>query len=189
MNNKLIVFARLPKQGKVKTRLAAKMGATKALAIYKNLLESTLAVAFKSNAHVKTYWSAQGHNTIHHQTGKDLGGRMYNCLTEEINPDTYICLVGTDTPQLSTLIIDKAFTILKDKDVVLGPAQDGGYYLIGFKKDIPQELFLDKKWSHPKVLEDAINTCTQTLGLSVGLLPTLMDIDTAEDYAQWKTST
>ncbi len=186
MNHTLIVFARLPEQGKVKTRLAATLGAKKALAIYKNLLESTLAAAFKRKAQTKTYWSAQSNNTIHHQIGIDLGERMYNCLTEEITPDTYICLIGTDTPQLSTLIIDKAFTILKEKDVVFGPAQDGGYYLIGFKKNIPQELFLDKNWSHPKVLEEAISTCTQTLQLSVGLLPTLMDIDTAEDYALWQ---
>jgi len=189
MNNKLIVFARLPELGKVKTRLATIMGAKKALAIYNNLLEDTLAVAFKSSAHVKTYWSAQGQNTTHHQTGADLGERMYNCLTEEITSDPYICLIGTDTPQLSTQIIDKAFTILKDKDVVFGPAQDGGYYLIGFKKNIPQELFLDRNWSHPKVLEDAITTCTQTLRLSVGLLPTLMDIDTAEDYNEWQKAT
>lgn len=185
MNNTLIIFARRPELGKVKTRLAKGVGKEKALSIYSQLLEKTIDAAGKSGSHVKLYWSEgveQGSkNKI--QTGADLGERMYNALTTEFDNDK-ICLVGTDTPELSSTIITQAFNALVDADVVFGPSKDGGYYLVGTKTAIPKDLFINKNWSHQNVLTDALTTCKH-LKLKVALLPTLLDIDTIDDYNEW----
>ncbi len=186
MKNTLIVFARNPELGKVKTRLSATLGGAKTLIIYKKLLAHTLFIAANTKATVKTYWSKKNNKAQrHYQTGNDLGERMYNALTTELKLTAKVCLVGTDTPTLNAAIIEDAFKALEETDIVFGPALDGGYYLVACKITPPQTLFLNKQWSHSTVLQEAITAC-QLLDLKVHLLPTLMDIDTEEDYKKWQ---
>ncbi|MCF6360037.1 MAG: TIGR04282 family arsenosugar biosynthesis glycosyltransferase [Cyclobacteriaceae bacterium] len=188
MNNILIVFARKPELGKVKTRLAKSVGDKKALHIYSMLLTKTLKTAKKSIGLLKTYWSSSnGVNTQFLQRGNDLGERMFNALKDQINPSTKVCLIGADSPQLTPEIIKKAYQLLETNDIIYGPSLDGGYYLVAIKGVVPKELFINKKWSHSKVLEEALETC-EALHLKVELLPQLADIDTVEDYNGWLKS-
>ena len=188
MKNVLIIFARVPKLGQVKTRLADKIGKKKALKVYKYLLNRTINIKVLSNIEVKTYWTDKETDSNYYQIGNDLGERMYNALTDESKKGNKVCLVGTDTPELTSLIIEQAYQELDTQDVVFGPSIDGGYYLVGFKNKPLSALFLNKVWSHKKVLNDALATC-DSLNLKVGLLPPLLDIDTIEDYNKWNNTT
>jgi len=188
MDNKLVVFARKPELGKVKTRLANFLGDKSTLRIYKYLLKNTQNIAHKTTAIVKTYWSSKNEPKVGYlQKGSDLGERMFNALSNELETSTKVCLIGTDTPQITPNIIEKAFLLLADNNIVFGPSTDGGYYLVGLKNNVPNELFLNKKWSHKNVLKEALETCSK-LQLTVALLPPLMDIDTIEDYKNWVKS-
>lgn len=186
MNKILIVFARKPELGMVKTRLAIDLGKEKALEIYASLLRKTIALTERLNVETKIYWSpATKERNGYNQVGNDLGERMYNSLKSEINNIDKLCLIGTDTPSLSETIMKEAFESLDKNDVVFGPSKDGGYYLFGTKTKLPKELFLNKKWSHKNVLDEALQVC-QKLNLQVGLLSRLMDIDTLKDYNNWQ---
>lgn len=185
--NTLVVFARPPKVGKVKTRLAHGLGTAKTLEIYNYFLQHTQQVAKKTSATVQFYWSELNELKGQVQKGTDLGERMYNALSNEIRTGP-VCLIGSDVPQLTSSIITDAFAKLGQFDVVLGPSTDGGYYLIGLKSEVPAALFLNKTWSHNKVLSEALAQCKQ-LRLSTYLLPELSDIDTLEDYLAWQAQT
>ena len=188
MNKTLIIFARKPELGKVKTRLAKITGASKALEIYTALLNRTINTSNEANVDLKIYWSELSSKIKGKlQEGNDLGERMYNALKGESN-SAKVCLIGTDVPSLSKLIIDEAFEALDTCDYVFGPAKDGGYYLVGINAAPAKELFLQKRWSHNLVLTEALNTC-QALKLTVKLLPVLQDVDTIDDYNEWKNST
>lgn len=188
MDNILVIFARKPELGKVKSRLAKSLGDENTLRIYKKLLKKTLDTAHKTTAILKTYWSSQKNTQIEYlQKGTDLGERMFNALCIEISSSSYVCLLGTDTPQLTSDTIEEAFRLLDKNDIVFGPSLDGGYYLVALKNNVPEKLFLNKSWSHAHVLKEALVTC-QTLQLKVALLPKLMDIDTIEDYESWLSS-
>lgn len=185
MNNTLIIFARRPELGKVKTRLAADIGNEKTLLIYSRLLEHTIAISIEVNSNAKLYWSEKSEsNADYIQKGKDLGERMYNAFLEEQNSDK-VCLMGTDTPSITASIIEDTFKALDNCDIVLGPSKDGGYYLVATKKTPPKELFINKLWSHQHVLADAIEICKR-LKLKVKLMPELLDIDTIADYNEWQ---
>lgn len=188
MINTLILFARKPELGKVKTRLAKYTGASKALEVYTDLLNRTIETSDHVNATVKLYWSELSSKTTGNlQKGNDLGERMFNALKCELNLGK-VCLIGTDVPSLTKQIIEEAFKALDTFDVVFGPAKDGGYYLVGIKAAPVKELFLQKKWGHNMVLKEALATC-KVQNLTVKLLPTLQDIDTIEDYHDWQNTT
>lgn len=185
MKNTLIVFARKEVLGKVKTRLAKDIGDKKALEVYSQLLKKTLESTTQVKATTKVYWSEQmDAKDSYFQEGIDLGERMYNALLkEEYSPKK--CLIGTDTPSITSLIIKDAFIALDTHDIVFGPSKDGGYYLVASKTTPPKELFLDKIWSHQNVLSEALKVC-KIYKLSVKLLPKLLDIDTVSDYNEWQ---
>ena len=188
MNKTLILFARKPELGKVKTRLAKHTGDHKALEIYTDLLNRTIATSNQVNASVKLYWAETSKTTKDNiQKGNDVGERMFNALKDEFHKGK-VCLVGTDTPALSKFIIEEAFEALGNFDVVFGPAKDGGYYLVGIKAAPQSKLFLNKQWSHNLVLKEALATC-EALNLTVKLLPILQDIDTIDDYKDWQNTT
>ena len=188
MRNTLIVFARKPQRGKVKTRLANTIGIEKAFSTYKQLLNNTLEIAKKAQAQLKVYWSESTNYTDGViQKGNDLGERMYNAFVSELNGESKVCLLGSDVPYITVEIIDKSFEHLGTNDIVFGPSKDGGYYLVALKTNPPSELFLNKKWSHDKVLEDALEVCKRN-NLKVHLMQTLLDIDTKEDYEEWTRS-
>lgn len=186
MKNTLIVFARTPELGKVKTRLAKDIGNLKALAIYTALLNKTLDTGAKVKATLAVYWTVKHDNQNGFlQVGNDLGERMHYAISTEITKFDKVCLIGTDTPQISSTIIEQVFSALNTVDIIFGPSLDGGYYLVAIKTAPPLELFIGKQWSHQKVLEDALNICN-TLDLKVKLLPPLLDIDTVSDYNKWQ---
>ncbi len=186
MSKSLIVFARTPELGKVKTRLAASLGTKKALVIYKKLLTGTLSITANINANINIYWSEKAPNNKY-QIGNDLGERMHHAILTEMSKPHKVCLIGTDTPTLTPTLIKQAFNKLAKYDIVFGPAKDGGYYLVACKAPPPKELFLHKKWSHNNVLTEALEICKLN-NLTVSLLPVLMDIDTEEDYHKWQAN-
>ncbi len=186
MNKILIIFARKPELGKVKTRLAKDVGDKKALSIYTQLLTQTRAIAIKVDAELKLYWTGEiDSDNDYYQKGNDLGERMYNALVSETT-NGKICLIGTDTPTLTPEIVENAFIALENFDIVFGPSVDGGYYLVASNAAAPKELFINKTWSHNQVLEDALKVCNK-LNLSVKLMPALLDIDTIDDYNEWQS--
>lgn len=121
------------------------------------------------------------------QKGNDIGEKMHNAIQETSQSGfSKIVLIGTDIPDLSTEIIIQAFSQLEQNDVVIGPAKDGGYYLIGMKKT-HSAIFLDTKWSHEQVFRDTIRKIEQ-LSLSYSILPELQDIDYESDWLEWQNS-
>jgi len=186
MNNTLIVFARAPILRKVKKRLAKQIGHKNALEVYIELLEHTISISKKVKANLKFYWDQSANNSQDKiQEGDDLGERMYNSLSAEFKYSSKVCLIGTDTPGITSNIIDDVYAALETNDIVFGPANDGGYYLIATSVKPPIELFINKLWSHEDVLKEAISVC-EKLNLKVFLAPTLVDIDTIEDLKEWK---
>lgn len=179
----LIIFTRTPVYGKVKKRLAIKLGKPKALQIHHRLVEHTLAVANTSGMLFKVYLSEEpaSSQTFSYkiQSGNDLGERMNNALQTELAQYSKVCLIGSDCLALTDTEITNAFNQLDTTDVVIGPAVDGGYYLIGMKKPQPK-LFEDISWGSSSVLADTLQKCTNS-GLMVHQLSLLNDIDRPED--------
>ncbi|SEC32058.1 hypothetical protein SAMN04489761_2669 [Tenacibaculum sp. MAR_2009_124] len=185
--NLLLIFTRNPELGKVKTRLAKSIGDYAALDVYKFLLNHTKKVTEKGLFDIAVYYSVKiRENDIwdtpkfkkYAQHGNDLGERMQHAFEEgfENNYDKVV-IVGSDLYDLQLEHIDKAFDKLETNDVVIGPAEDGGYYLLGLKKVIP-EIFKNKNWGTETVRQDTLNDLQN---LSVHLLTTLNDIDIFED--------
>ena len=188
-NNLLLIFYKNPELGKVKTRLAATIGNEKALAVYLKLAEHTKnitegleadKVVFYSHAvEIKDQWPDEVYQK-HAQSGADLGERMLNAFQYGFNNGyTNICIIGTDCLELNRTIIETAFHALEQHDVVLGPAKDGGYYLLGMKK-MHADFFINKNWSTQTVMHDTLLNVLQQQA-SVYLLPLLSDVDVEED--------
>lgn len=179
----LVIFTRTPVYGKVKKRLAIKLGDAKALEIHQKLVAHTLTVVNNSGILYKVYLSEESNAeqafSYKLQSGVDLGERMNNALLSELKEYTKVCLVGSDCLELKDTDIVNAFKQLDEADVVIGPAVDGGYYLIGMKKPQPQ-LFPNISWGSSTVLENTLQKCTDS-GLVVHQLRLLNDIDQPED--------
>lgn len=192
----LIIFVRHPQIGKVKTRLAATLGDEAALFIYQKLLQHTLEitegvvadkVVFYAGEIVEAdMWQRPKYIKLQQSNG-DLGNRM-NAAFETVLAMGYtkVCIVGSDCYELSGGIVSEAFTVLDKSDIVIGPAHDGGYYLLGMKQLYPA-LFQNKKWSTNTVLANTLQTIEEA-GLTVSQLPLLHDVDEAEEVPkEWLT--
>ncbi len=190
----LIVFTRNPIKGKVKTRLAASSSDDYALEVYNKLRAITRKAAFATGADLAVYYDdhipesdifLEKNTKVFLQKGKDLGERMASAFEQGFS-DNYrrIVLIGTDCPELDNTILVQAFEMLRESHAALGPAKDGGYYLIGLKSPCP-ELFIGKTWSTDKVLREALEELDRK-NLGYGLLPVLSDIDTFEDLENFK---
>ena len=187
-NRHLIIFIKNPVLGKVKTRLAAGIGDRKALEVYNQLLEITRKAALKTNCTRNVFYSDEIENDAWDedkfnkfvQEGNSLGERMKNAFEQifALGADEAI-IIGSDCPELNTDIIHQAFEALNEKDAVIGPAKDGGYYLLGMKKPLPF-VFENKEWSTDSVFKDTTNDL-HTNGLSFGLVRQLSDVDTVDD--------
>lgn len=189
--NLLIIFVKNAVRGRVKTRLAATIGDDKALAVYHELLDHSLritrdlpldkAVYYSDFVEAQDLWPGSVYQKCV-QNGRDLGEKMYFAIQESLEQGyNQVGLIGTDIYELTSGIIQQAFGMLKKNDVVLGPALDGGYYLIGMKKPYRQ-IFNLKAWSTPNVRKETLEKIRE-LGLSYGLLPMLNDIDEEADLA------
>ncbi|MEQ8706513.1 MAG: TIGR04282 family arsenosugar biosynthesis glycosyltransferase [Phaeodactylibacter sp.] len=188
----LIIFVRNPEKGKVKTRLAKTLGEDKALAIYEALLAKTRTVAEGVDALRLLFYSVRVREDDRwpgskfkklQQQGADLGERMEQAFEVALQQAESAIIVGSDIAQIDTTIIEEAFETLRHHDYVLGPAVDGGYYLLGMKKTSPY-LFRDMTWSTGEVgqiTQDRIHA----QGGSLGFAPALSDIDYAEDWEKF----
>lgn len=185
----LLIFVKNPEKGKVKTRLAKTLGDDKAYQTYLNLLDFTIDVAGQNDAQKQIWYSSfvdendgfggEGFEKKVQQ-GDNLGIRMLNAFKEGF-ADGFekIVIIGSDCPGISSEIIDDAFSMLDQKNVVIGPSEDGGYYLLGLGKLIP-EIFKNISWSTESVLSETVEIL-KTKDIAYGKLPTLNDIDTEED--------
>ncbi len=189
--NLLLIFTRNPELGKVKTRLAQGVGKENALAIYKTLLEHTRDVLMQVDCVRRVGYSVrvreddiwdEKHFEKFEQEGQDLGVRMYNAFAKAYS-DGYknVLIIGSDLFDLRPKHIEEAFTALQHNEVVIGPAKDGGYYLLGMKTLI-KDIFYNKQWGSESVLKD---TMSDLKSYKVQQLEVLNDIDYAEDLAPY----
>ena len=185
--NLLLIFTRNPELGKCKTRLAATIGDQAALEIYKFLLNHTVSVTEKLDVTKQVHYSVKvRENDIwdanvyskEQQKGIDLGVRMHHAFDNGFKEGfENIIIIGSDLFDITQIELEEAFDKLRQNDFVVGPAQDGGYYLLGMKK-LKSELFKNKEWGTATVLENSLSDLS---GESVFLLPEKNDIDYYED--------
>jgi rSAM/selenodomain-associated transferase 1 len=185
--NLLLVFTRNPALGKVKTRLAKTVGDKKALKIYTFLLERTRDIAAKVAADKAVYYSVKiRENDIwdatifqkHQQIGEDLGVRMLHAFKNGFETGyKKVLIIGSDLYDLTAEIIANAFLALDKNDFVIGPAEDGGYYLLGMNS-LEEKIFKNKNWGTATVRK---NTLEDLMDKKVFLLAPLNDVDVFED--------
>ncbi|MEO5583301.1 MAG: TIGR04282 family arsenosugar biosynthesis glycosyltransferase [Saprospiraceae bacterium] len=188
MEQALIIFVKNLVSGKVKTRLAKDAGDATALEIYKNLMDHTRLVVSHIDATRLLFYSDRVERldswpekkySKNLQTGDDLGERMFNAFKQATDYDKKI-IIGSDCPGITPTLIEEAFTALDYHDVVIGPAVDGGYYLIGMNTLIP-EVLQNIPWSTDQVLLETIKILQQKR-LLYKLLTPLRDVDSLEDW-------
>jgi rSAM/selenodomain-associated transferase 2/rSAM/selenodomain-associated transferase 1 len=202
----LIVFTRYPEPGTTKTRLIPLIGAEGAAALQRKMTEHTLSqVKRLSTSHelaVEIRYEGGDKNLMQTWLGQDfeyrpqgsgdLGLRMKRSFQDAFRAGaTKAVIIGTDIPDITNVIIQKAFDVLQQKNMALGPAKDGGYYLIGLQKNslskaIP-DLFSGINWGTGDVLEKTIEIAKHS-GLSFTLLDVLKDVDHPEDLMIWERS-
>jgi rSAM/selenodomain-associated transferase 1 len=189
----LILFIKAPEQGRVKSRLAAVLGADMALELYKDFVLDTLgaigqaALPFRIFFHppeaedVVTAWLGSGRRYLA-QEGRDVGERMERAFRRVFaRARERAILIGSDIPDLPSAILRDAALALERNDAVIGPALDGGYYLIGFRRDrfLP-DVFRGVTWSGPDVFDRTMQVLRQN-SRSVHILPFWRDVDTTRD--------
>ena len=188
----LIIFTRNPELGKCKTRLAKTIGDEAALNIYKYLLNHTATISkdvnadkfvfYSENIIEKDLWKDDVFNK-NLQTGNDLGERMDHAF-KQLFQSHYkkVIIIGSDLLDLKPRDIETAFELLNNNDVVIGPAKDGGYYLLGMNR-LHSNLFKNKKWGTSTVLNDTLKDIQNSTFV---LLKELNDIDTFEDLKPYQ---
>ncbi len=191
MKTALIIFVRNPVFGKVKSRLAATLGKEKALAIYKELLAHTNKILkdipvekfvfYDDFINHDDIWQNETYHKFL-QEGDNLGERMKKAFEKLFNDGyTKAVIIGSDCFELTTGIILKGIKMLSTYDIVIGPASDGGYYLLGMNNFI-HELFENKKWSTDTVYRDTLDQ-VEKFDHSVGVLALLNDVDEENDIS------
>jgi rSAM/selenodomain-associated transferase 2/rSAM/selenodomain-associated transferase 1 len=196
----LLVFARAPVPGRVKTRLARTIGDDAATAAYRALAERALATAAAarragavgaielwldpdSDSAAVAPWCERFGATVERQAGDDLGERMRRALRASLVRGRRALLIGTDVPGYDVPYLARAAAALERHDAVVGPAEDGGYVLIGLARDV--DVFSGVPWSTPEVMA-ATRTRLAAAGASHVELPPLWDVDTHDDYVRWR---
>lgn len=189
----IILFVKYPEKGKVKTRLSAVLGDETARNLYKCFVSDLIGTLEKKRYTFKIAfyppgsdekiisWLGPEHSYIT-QIGKNLGERMKNAFKETFFKGfNEVLIVGTDIPALTPSLIEKAFKALNNSDAVIGPCYDGGYYLIGFRKEMfLSDIFKGIQWSTERVFKDTMGVFTKK-AYKVYVLPKLRDIDRIED--------
>ena len=185
--NLLIIFTKNPELGKVKTRLARDIGDQRALEIYKFLLHHSYNITSSLQISKRVYYSEEiasddlwdnGDFEKKLQKGEDLGERMENAFREGF-ADGFkrIIIIGSDLYEIETNHIQMAFSELENHEYVIGPARDGGYYLLGMNS-LNSDIFRNKKWSTSTVFQKTLENME---GSTIKLLQTQNDIDVLED--------
>lgn len=191
---RLIFFTRYPRPGRVKTRLVGALGEEEAALLARRMAERVfqrardsawrrgwqleVRIDGASEAEVSA-WLGRGYH-FRRQTAADFAGRLEEAFSEAFAAGAQgAILIGSDSPGLTRALLEEAFDALKKQDLVLGPALDGGYYLIGCRRPHPA-LFRDIPWSTPGVLAATVKAARKN-GLTIYLLPPLPDIDRPAD--------
>ncbi len=191
----LVVMAKRPELGRVKTRLAHGMGAVAATRFYRQTTYDLIR-RMSADARWQTVLALSPDRTVHEaglwprdvprvaQGTGDLGERMGRLMRDL--PAGPVVIIGSDIPDISRTHIAAAFAALGQNDAVIGPSDDGGYWLIGLRRGtrVP-EIFDHVRWSGEHARADTLWNVTREC-LSLATLPTLTDIDTYEDYRRWK---
>ncbi len=196
MNESLIIFTRYPEPGKTKTRMIPALGAAGAADLQRQLSEHTIdtaqtlqqsrpieiAIHFAGgDRNLMLSWLGNNHS-YYPQVSGDLGVKMNSAFHDAFERGKQrIVTIGIDCPDINPLILNQAFEALKNHDLVLGGAEDGGYYLIGLSKLVP-ELFFNINWGSDSVFTTT-QKIAQQLALSIDYLPVLPDVDRPEDLA------
>ncbi len=199
--NRIAIFARWPEPGRVKTRLAPALTPALTCALHRAMLADALATVAASGADERLlFWSDRPAGTdlaasgvvgadasglvIREQRGDGLGARLEAAFAKLVSaPGDRAIVSGSDCPDLDGAACARAFEALATSDVVLAPARDGGYALIGLRRPAP-ELFRGIEWGSEHVLEQTLARAAES-GLTVARLATLEDIDTPEDLLRW----
>ena len=191
MENALIIFVRNQEKGKVKTRIAKDLGEDETLLVYKHLLDYTQQVACDVHCNRFVFYSEYIHladtfddhiYSKHLQEGENLGERMLNAFKKVFHFGCHkVCIIGSDCYELEVRHINEAFEKLDEKNLVIGPSEDGGYYLLGMK-ELQSFVFDEKAWGSASVLEDTTEAIDKN-GLKYDLLEPLNDIDTVDDLS------
>jgi rSAM/selenodomain-associated transferase 1 len=193
----ILVFLRVPEKGKVKTRLSMALDKEFVLNIYKNFVLDVIETLKKRRYPTRIcYYPADGKDEVAEwlgrshvyspQRGNDLGERMANSFLKAFS-DGYkqVILIGTDVPDLQGAILDEAFESLQKKSVVIGPAFDGGYYLIGFHSNtFMPNVFQRIPWGSEHVFDKTIRILRK-YRFSAHVLPKARDIDVYEDLVDF----
>ncbi len=195
---RLLIFAKAPVPGQVKTRLAGKLGQRGAARLYRWLLRRTLATATGASLCSVQLWCTPNSRhgffgtcqrdygvTLHRQQGADLGQRMHRALVTVLRNSPYAVLIGADCPSLGLAELRYALTVLaQGRDAVLGPAADGGYVLLGLRRPAAP-LFRNIVWGSDQVLA-ATRQRLQRVGLNWVELPPGWDVDRSPDLRRLK---
>ena len=194
-SERLIVFAKAPIEGEVKTRLIPELGAARALQAHIQMVEDILIKA-KASGLESTLWLSESSQLgerwgerysipIRIQRAGDLGARMLDAISRTLsNQHDKVVLIGSDCPSLEIADIFSAFLSLGETDIVLCPSEDGGYGLIGMKQAYP-EIFSDITWSSPKVISETLSKIERA-ALSVELGRTIWDVDDFKDWQRYQ---
>lgn len=188
----VLVFLKAPEKGRVKTRLSLILDESFVLELYKGFVHDTLAI-LESFQDIFIYflpaekeddlrsWLGSGYQYVC-QTGRDLGEKMSNAFRDGFEKGyDRLLLIGTDIPEISESVLHRAFTLLETKDAVIGPASDGGYYLIGFRKEsFSEKIFHDMNWSKGDVFQETLRVMGE-MHLQYERVAELNDVDTPED--------
>jgi rSAM/selenodomain-associated transferase 1 len=190
----IIIFARAPLVGEVKTRLGRVIGADKALALYEAFLDDTCTLTQGLGArrilavhggldhpHLERLAKSQRLELAEQGDG-DLGAKMARAIGDHVVRGPVV-IVGSDSPSLPRAHLHQALDALMEHDVVVGPSEDGGYYAIGARVPVP-ELFADMRWSTPEVMPATLERLRARTDLTHAVLPRWYDVDSAEDLAR-----
>jgi hypothetical protein len=186
---RLLLFTKPARAGRVKTRLIGELTAEEAARLHAAFLEDLLARLRGGDFELRLAWALEAGEQVPagpvpgvRQEGSDLGERLYRALAQAAAGAQAVAAVGSDHPALPLELVHRAFTTLEaGADVVLGPAEDGGYYLIALRAGaVSPRLFANVAWSTDQVLAATLARCRE-LDLRVELLPAAADVDTPDD--------
>jgi rSAM/selenodomain-associated transferase 1 len=192
----LVIFAKNPKKGKVKTRLAKTIGEDKALEVYLSLLKITEraslglkhadVIVYYTDYEFTDYWQGIRQEK---QIDGNLGEKMWDAFQRGFAEGYRTIIgIGTDLAELSVEILETAFITLETSDLVFGPSADGGYYLVGMREITTRYIFENKPWSTNTLLTETLAEAN-LMHHNAALLETLNDIDTESDLAQTHLAT
>lgn len=189
----VVLFVKMPEKGRVKSRLALHIGEDVAVGLYENMVLDVIDMLKRGRFPFRicytppeardqmTGWLGKGYDYLP-QTGGHLGDRMEEAFAAVFSTGIEeALLIGSDIPGLTTGVIEEAFASLSTKDAVIGPADDGGYYLIGFRKNtFFPGIFHDMVWSTGTVFRETLDRLHEA-SVTLRVLPAMTDIDTLED--------